>query len=97
MDNVFTPESVTFDNFSAVIAAAKARNSGDKLLIIDMAKASDNFDSSAVCLLLNLIRDAHKNQRLLEIHNISGRFKKLLKLYQLEPLISTTPSDQTAS
>ena len=92
VDNVFTPESVVFDNFVTIVAEIKSKIRQDKHLVLDMAKASDNFDSAAVCLLLELMRDARRNKHTLEIRNVSGRLKKLLKLYQLEPLVPTKSS-----
>ena len=89
MNDVFTPESVTFDNVTALIADAKSKISDNKHLILDMTKASDNFDSTAVCLLLDLVRDANHKKHTVEIRNIGGRLKKLLKLYQLENFFSS--------
>lgn len=89
---VFTPESATFNNYVALITAAKAKTGSDKCLIVDMTKASEHFDSAAVCFLLELMRDSRSNKHSLEIRNIGGRLQKLLKLYQLDTLVAPSPA-----
>lgn len=96
-NGAFAPDSVVFENYTKVLAAAKKHAGNGQGMILDMEKTSDNFDSAAVCLILELMRDAHDKNHPIEILNINGRLKKLLHLYQLTPLVVATTSVSATS
>jgi len=90
------PRSLTHDTASIVtVAAAKllqsAAGSGPEPMTVD-ASALEQFDSSALAVLLDCRRQALAAGRTFAVAGLPQRLEQLAALYGVRELISTHPS-----
>lgn len=78
----FRPAHLDFDNFTEVVANAKAQVSANGELVLDMGGLA-HCDTTAICFIIELMREGQAHKCAVKLDNINEQLTNLMKLYRL--------------
>lgn len=84
---VFRPTDIGYDNLEKQIydAGQCIADNGD--FTLDLGRLSE-YNTTAICFVIAILRICRQRQCRVDIGTLPDKFKKLLKLYQLDPWVA---------